>query len=186
MTFLDVCQLYLHTGRRPRNLCTLWAILTFIRTEDTGDFLRWCRAYTVPRLRYRSDRAKSTEKAEQKLRADKLLLRLLQELFYCGCLPPCEIGLWTCTRHASPRVKREDPPCWKLPASSSMQQAIAISKGKVDANRERLDPRWRILGCRVGLDRARCCASGSEKKFAGFTGEINVSVQHRERTCGRG
>lgn len=94
MTFLDVCQLYLHTRRRPRDLCTLWAILTFIRTEDTGDFLRWCRAYTVPRLRYRPDRAKSrTENAEQKMRADKLLLRLLQELFYCGCLPPCEIGL---------------------------------------------------------------------------------------------
>lgn len=92
MTFLDVCQLYLQTKKKSRNLCTLWAIVTFIRTEDTGDFLRWCRAYTVPRLRYRTDRAKKTENAE-KLRPDKLILRLLQELFYCGCLPPCEIGL---------------------------------------------------------------------------------------------
>lgn len=92
MTFLDVCQLYLQTKKKSRNLCTLWAIVTFIRTEDTGDFLRWCRAYTVPRLQYRTDRAKKTENAE-KLRPDKLILRLLQELFYCGCLPPCEIGL---------------------------------------------------------------------------------------------
>ncbi|KYN14938.1 hypothetical protein ALC57_12834, partial [Trachymyrmex cornetzi] len=84
--------LYLHTRKKSRNLCTLWAIVTFIRTEDTGGFLRWCRVYTVPRLRYRSDRTKKTDNAE-KLRADKLILRLLQELFYCGCLPPCEIGL---------------------------------------------------------------------------------------------
>lgn len=92
MTFLDVCQLYLQTKKKSRNLCTLWAIVTFIRTEDTGEFLRWCRAYTVPRLRYRTDRGKKTENAE-KQRPDKLILKLLQELFYCGCLPPCEIGL---------------------------------------------------------------------------------------------
>lgn len=93
MTFLDVCQLYLHTRKRSRDLCTLWAIVTFIRTEDSGAFLRWCRVYTVPRLRYRSDRTRNTENTEKKLGADKLILRLLQELFYCGCLPPCEIGL---------------------------------------------------------------------------------------------
>lgn len=92
MMFLDVCQLYLHTRKKSRNLCTLWAIVTFIRTEDTGGFLQWCRAYTVPRLRYRSDRAKKTENAE-KLRPEKLILKLLEKLFYCGCLPPCEIGL---------------------------------------------------------------------------------------------
>lgn len=93
MTFLDVCQLYLQTKRKSRSLCTLWAIVTFIRTEDTGDFLRWCRAYTVPRLRYRTDRAKKNAENAEKLRPDKLILRALQELFYCGCLPPCEIGL---------------------------------------------------------------------------------------------
>ena len=91
MTFLDVCQLYLQTRRQSRNLCTLWAIVTFIRTEDTGEFLRWCRAYTVPHLRYRNNYSSSSDKEKQ--RVDKLILKILQELFYCGCIPPSDIGL---------------------------------------------------------------------------------------------
>lgn len=92
ISFLDICQLYLQTKRKSRNLCTLWAIATFIRTEDSDEFLRWCRAYTVPHLRYRSEHGPSQE-GKEKLRVDKLILRLLQELFYCGCVPPCDIGL---------------------------------------------------------------------------------------------
>lgn len=91
MMFLDVCQLYLQTKRKSRNLCTLWAIVTFIRTEDTGEFLRWCRAYTVPYLRYRDNYVSSS--AKEKQRVDKLILKVLQELFYCGCIPPSDIGL---------------------------------------------------------------------------------------------
>lgn len=91
MAFLDVCQLYLQTKWKSRNLCTLWAIVTFVRTEDTGEFLRWCRAYTVPHLRCRSECSPGHDKEKQ--RVDKVILKLLQELFYCGCIPPGEIGL---------------------------------------------------------------------------------------------
>lgn len=100
MTFLDVCQLYLQTRRKSRNLCTLWAIVTFIRTEDTGEFLRWCRAYTIPYLRYRN--ASSGNKEKQ--RVDKLILKALQELFYCGCSPPSDLvngKLWQVFENAS-------------------------------------------------------------------------------------
>lgn len=89
--FLDVCQIYLQSRRKSRSLCTLWAIVTFVRTEDPSEFIRWCHAYTVPHLRYREDTVATEDK--KKLRVDKMILQRPQELFNYGCLPPCDIDL---------------------------------------------------------------------------------------------
>lgn len=91
--FLDVCQLYLQTRKKTtRNLCTLWAIVTFVRDEDSVEFLRWCQAYRIKYLRQSEEIKKrnnetTSSKNEKNTCFEKRLLRMLQELFYCGCLP---------------------------------------------------------------------------------------------------
>ncbi|KAK0098149.1 hypothetical protein PV326_010848 [Microctonus aethiopoides] len=91
--FLDVCQLYLQTRKKTtRNLCTLWAIVTFVRDEDSVEFLRWCQAYRIKYLRQSEEIKKRNNKTtssnnEKNICFEKRLLRMLQELFYCGCLP---------------------------------------------------------------------------------------------------
>lgn len=96
--FLDICQIYLESSftKRKRNKCigTLWGIITFIRTEKSLNFLRWCRVYNLLFLRYRdnirndypnnyfnhqinrSDRSKDTIN----------VLDILQQIFYCRCI----------------------------------------------------------------------------------------------------
>lgn len=90
--FLDICQLYFQTKKKSRDLCTLWAIITFIRTEDSRDFLQWCQKHSVLHLRHREEnkRANSFEKIRGQ---EKKILRILQELFYCGCLPQNNLGI---------------------------------------------------------------------------------------------
>lgn len=89
--FLDVCQVYLQTRKKNmRDLYTLWAIITFVRNEDSAEFLRWCRACNVKHLRgcqdnETQDQKKSIPRNEKKC-LETRILRAIQELFYCGCL----------------------------------------------------------------------------------------------------
>lgn len=95
--YLDVCQVYLQRRKKnSSNLGTLWAIVTFIRNENSYEFLRWCRGYSVKHLRQDEEpdensniqnKEKSKSTKNQKNQKDKKILRALQELFNCGCLP---------------------------------------------------------------------------------------------------
>lgn len=85
--FLDICQLYLQSRKKNRGPCTLWAVLTFIRTEDSSEaFLRWCQSYTIPHLRYH-DKTSSTSPKDKFRGFERKLVKILQDLFYCSCLP---------------------------------------------------------------------------------------------------
>lgn len=90
--FLDVCQLYVQSRKKStRNLCTLWAIVTFVRDEDSTEFLRWCQAYNVKHLRQQTESQRTHEQLpstkDEKIRIEMKILRTLQELFQCGCFP---------------------------------------------------------------------------------------------------
>ncbi|CAD6239039.1 GSCOCG00008616001-RA-CDS [Cotesia congregata] len=89
--FLDVCQVYFQTRKKNlRDIYTLWAIITFVRDEDSAEFLRWCRAFNVKHLRECRDEKivqKKKLSRTEKICLEKRILRVLQELFYCGCLP---------------------------------------------------------------------------------------------------
>lgn len=90
--FLDICQLYFQTKKKSRDLCTLWAIITFIKTEDSSNFLRWCQKYSILHIRHREERKR--ENSHEKIHNEqKKILRILQELFYCGCLPQSNLGI---------------------------------------------------------------------------------------------
>lgn len=94
--FLDVCRIYLQKKKGTSNnfTGTLWAILTFIRTENCEYFLRWCRAYNVPFLRYAGVPKKKLPKPLSGLDDGTNVLRVLQQLFYCRCLKPPIVPSW--------------------------------------------------------------------------------------------
>ncbi|CAB0034863.1 unnamed protein product [Trichogramma brassicae] len=126
MVFLDVCRVYLDTRCAGRSVhqttayarpalvlgssrgqsqrqrlgaCTLWAIVTFVRTEPgAADFLRWCQAYKVLHLHCDPDELGREADEAGRGRAslgrrmhgfERKVVRALQQLFYnCApCLP---------------------------------------------------------------------------------------------------
>uniref|UniRef100_A0ABD2WL69 Uncharacterized protein n=1 Tax=Trichogramma kaykai TaxID=54128 RepID=A0ABD2WL69_9HYME len=122
MVFLDVCRVYLDTRCTARSVhqttayarpalvlgssrgqsqrqrlgaCTLWAIVTFVRTEPgAADFLRWCQAYKVLHLHCEPDeagrgRASLGGLGRRMHGFERKVVRALQQLFYnCApCLP---------------------------------------------------------------------------------------------------
>lgn len=89
--YLDICQVYLQRRKKNlSNLNTLWAIVTFIRNENSYEFLQWCQKYNIQHLRHNEEpenNNKNSDKTKKKNNKEKKILRALQELFNCGCLP---------------------------------------------------------------------------------------------------
>lgn len=84
MMFLDVSRVYFTSmPRYHQTICVLWAIVTFIRTEDARGFLRWCKLYKTPFLKWdEKSEGKGNYRKFQKRR--RSFVKFFKK-FFCPC-----------------------------------------------------------------------------------------------------